>query len=96
MIDIKIQNGEARIKMKGSSSELLAEMSIIVKEYYGNMKAHDEAAALISEMEILEIITGEKFDPQMMEEYLDIQNTVSPEDTEKIKIKIHNHLMEEE
>ena len=85
MINIKVKNWKATIEVDGKSSQIVAELSEAVKAVYELLKQNDKVGAVQLEVNLMEMITGEKFDDKRLKEYLDIQTTISPEDVEQMQ-----------
>lgn len=80
MIDIKIENNEAKIELKGKKSEILFEMALINKTFYETLKEKGDPVAVLSfEVSMMELITGETLDKDKVIEWIKISNVTDPE-----------------
>ena len=61
MIDIKIKDHKASIKMEGTVPEMLTEIFLINSNFYKALKEKDPVGALSYEISIMELITGSRF-----------------------------------
>lgn len=86
MIEIKINKNEPKthMKLKGSITELLAEMYAINESFYNTIKEEDPVAVLAFEIDFLEMITGEMFNEKRISEWLQIRKRTTPEKAEDI------------